>query len=180
MLTFTEFLTEGRAFDLGGKVYTSGFGRYTCDGKSISKEEYMKASEEFKSKNKTTSSKKTIEKEYDSGVKLTVSNKKPVEFYIETKDGFEKKKGKLLKISNLPDHEFVMTRNNDGGWVVSERSTGLALGLGTFASNLEDAVDEFYHSDAGKHFTSMDKEKFANMVNTALERQAKQNKPRKD
>ena len=180
MLTFTQFLNEGRAFDLGGKVYSSGFGRYACDGKSISKEEYMKASEEFKSKNKTTSSKKTIEKEYDSGVKLTVDNKKPVDFYIETKDGFEKKKGKLLKISNLPDHEFVMTKNYDGGWVVSERSTGLALGIGTFASNLEDAVDEFYHSDAGKHFTSMDKEKFADMVSTALKRQKEQNKPKKD
>ena len=179
MLTFTQFLNEGRAFELGGKIYTSGFGRYTCDSKSISKEEYMKASEEFKSKNKATSSKKTIEKEYDSGVKLTLDNKKPVEFYIETKDGFEKKKGKLLKISNLPDHEFVMTKSMDG-WTVSERSTGLALGLPTIASNLEDAIDEFYHSDAGKHFTSMDKEKFADMVNKSLERQKQQNKPRKD
>ena len=48
MLTFTEFINEGRGFELGGKKYSSGFGRYTCDGKSISKEEYMKASAEYK------------------------------------------------------------------------------------------------------------------------------------
>ena len=48
MLTFTQFLNEGRGFELGGKKYSSGFGRYTCDGKSISKEEYLKASAEYK------------------------------------------------------------------------------------------------------------------------------------
>ena len=48
MKTFTEYLNEGRGFELGGKKYSSGFGRYTCDGKSISKEEYMKASAQYK------------------------------------------------------------------------------------------------------------------------------------
>ena len=48
MLTFTQFLNEGRGFELGGSKYSSGFGRYTKDGKSISKEEYLKASSEYK------------------------------------------------------------------------------------------------------------------------------------
>ena len=43
MKTFTEFLNEGRGFEWDGSKYSSGFGRYTKDGKSISKEEYMKA-----------------------------------------------------------------------------------------------------------------------------------------
>lgn len=48
MLTFTEYLNEGRGFEFGGKKYSSGFGCYTCDGESISKEEYQKASTEYK------------------------------------------------------------------------------------------------------------------------------------
>ena len=41
MLSFSQFLNEGRGFELGGSKYSSGFGRYTKDGKSISKEEYL-------------------------------------------------------------------------------------------------------------------------------------------
>lgn len=53
MLSFTEFISEGKGFELGGKKYSSGFGRYTCDGKSISKEEYMKASTHYKNTKKS-------------------------------------------------------------------------------------------------------------------------------
>jgi hypothetical protein len=53
MLSFTEFINEGKGFELGGKKYSSGFGRYTCDGKSISKEEYMKASTQYKNTKKS-------------------------------------------------------------------------------------------------------------------------------
>lgn len=48
MLSFTEFINEGKSFIYGGKKYSSGFGRYTCDGKSISKEEYLKISDKYK------------------------------------------------------------------------------------------------------------------------------------
>jgi hypothetical protein len=48
MLTFTQFLNEGRPFEWNGSKYSSGFKSYTKDGKSISKEEYMKASAEYK------------------------------------------------------------------------------------------------------------------------------------
>jgi hypothetical protein len=69
MKTFTEYLNEGRGFELGGKKYSSGFGRYTCDGESISKEEYMKASAQYKdgktsSLNTSTSIKADGEKKF--------------------------------------------------------------------------------------------------------------------
>jgi hypothetical protein len=51
MLTFTQFLSEGRSFSLNGKKYSSGFGRYTCDGKSIEKPEYEAASKAYKEMN---------------------------------------------------------------------------------------------------------------------------------
>lgn len=54
MKTFTQWLVEGRSFEYGGKKYSSGFGRYTCDGNSISKEEYQRASEAYKSGVKPT------------------------------------------------------------------------------------------------------------------------------
>ena len=64
MLTFTQFLNEGRGFELGGSKYSSGFGRYTKDGKSISKEEYLKASSEYKNgKTQTHSTKKSSNSE---------------------------------------------------------------------------------------------------------------------
>ena len=53
MKTFTEYLNEGKGFELGGKKYSSGFGRYACDGKSISKDEYMKASAQYKTLKKS-------------------------------------------------------------------------------------------------------------------------------
>ena len=79
MLTFTQFLNEGRGFELGGSKYSSGFGRYTKDGKSISKEEYLKASAEYKgNKPSVSSSKKNSSKEelsFDD--KLKIKNYKP-------------------------------------------------------------------------------------------------------
>jgi hypothetical protein len=48
MKTFTEFLIEGRGFSWNGSKYSSGFGRYTKDGESISKEEYQRASDAYK------------------------------------------------------------------------------------------------------------------------------------
>lgn len=53
MKTFTQWLVEGRSFEYGGKKYSSGFGRWTCDGVSISQEEYKKASEAYKARDKT-------------------------------------------------------------------------------------------------------------------------------
>jgi hypothetical protein len=43
-----EQLIEGASFELGGKKYYTAWGKYFCDGKQISKEEYFKASNEYK------------------------------------------------------------------------------------------------------------------------------------
>ena len=48
MLSFREFIMEGRSFEYQGSKYSSGFGRYTKDGSSISKEEYQRASDAYK------------------------------------------------------------------------------------------------------------------------------------
>ena len=48
MITFLEFLNEGASFELAGKKYSSAFGRYKCDGRTITKDEYAKASAEYK------------------------------------------------------------------------------------------------------------------------------------
>ena len=65
MITFTEFLNEGKGFELGGSKYSSGFGRYTKDGKSISKDEYLKASAEYKGEkvSSTNTSKQSQQKQ---------------------------------------------------------------------------------------------------------------------
>ena len=48
MITFLEFLNEGASFELAGKKYSSAFGRYKCDGRTITKDEYAKASADYK------------------------------------------------------------------------------------------------------------------------------------
>ena len=62
MKTFIEFLMEGRAFEYQGSRYSS-FGKYyKKDGESISKEEYMKASEDYKKGGVSSIKKKQIKK----------------------------------------------------------------------------------------------------------------------
>lgn len=65
MKIFTQLL-EGRSFVYRGHKYSSGFGRYTKDGESITKEEYQKASEKYKGTSKDTKSpvKKSTTKKY--------------------------------------------------------------------------------------------------------------------
>lgn len=48
MQTFTEWLNEA-SFELGSKKYSSSFGRYKCDGESITRDEYMKARQAYDS-----------------------------------------------------------------------------------------------------------------------------------
>jgi hypothetical protein len=51
MNIFETWLNEGRSFEYQGSKYSSGFGRYTKDGVSISKDEYQKASNAYKGVN---------------------------------------------------------------------------------------------------------------------------------
>lgn len=82
MLSFSQFLNEGRGFELGGSKYSSGFGRYTKDGKSISKEEYMKASAEYKGDKPSASSPKK-----SSEIKRTTNN--PLRYITPTEEELE-------------------------------------------------------------------------------------------
>ena len=75
MKTFREFLLEGRGFEFQGSKYSSGFGKYTKNGKSISREEYMKASEAYRKKDGVS----TTNKQNDE-IDLTPSKIKSDEF----------------------------------------------------------------------------------------------------
>ena len=48
MITFRQWLYEGKSFEYNGHRYSSGFGRYTKDKESITKDEYMQASSAYK------------------------------------------------------------------------------------------------------------------------------------
>lgn len=72
MISFLEFLNEGASFELAGKKYSSAFGRYKCDGKDISREDYLKASQSYKASTNTKTSKHTAVSSFsgDSGKQL--------------------------------------------------------------------------------------------------------------
>lgn len=64
MKTFSQWILEGRSFEYQGSKYSSGFGRYTKDGSSISKEEYQRASDAYKNGGVSTPTKnKPLKKE---------------------------------------------------------------------------------------------------------------------
>ena len=52
MITFGEYLNEA-SFELGGKKYFSGWGKYRCDGQEITRDEYMKARQAYDKKDVT-------------------------------------------------------------------------------------------------------------------------------
>ena len=58
MITFTQWINEGRSFEHNGHIYSSGFGRYTKDKENITKDEYMKASIDHKKSNTSYSNNK--------------------------------------------------------------------------------------------------------------------------
>ena len=148
MLTFTQFLNEGRGFELGGKKYSSGFGRYTCDGKSISKEEYIKASAEYK------------------GVKTSSSNTS-----TNAKADGEKKEQKR---SVIPAKDYHTTGGFPGGSkfdikyqtmeVTYPRRKGMFTGGHTdikYNYNKDSkALYKFYKSDAERKNKELNKEDF--------------------
>lgn len=79
MKTFLEYCDEmSEAFVSGGKKYTFGFGKYYCDGKKISKEEYYAAKpKNDKNSQKPQSSKGKVwtAKELKDKMKKDVSKK---------------------------------------------------------------------------------------------------------
>jgi hypothetical protein len=89
MKTFTEFLIEGRGFSWNGSKYSSGFGRYTKDGESISKEEYQRASEAYKNGGVKTK-KPLIEQDVELAIKK-ISSKEEITFSSLKTNFFSKK-----------------------------------------------------------------------------------------
>ena len=107
MISFTEYLLEGRKWEFQGSTYLTSFGKYYKDGKQISKDEYSKASELYKNKSnsdkksltvtKDTTDKeennKQVEKDTDLlnlGVKSRYGLKKKASLAYDTLDDFKK------------------------------------------------------------------------------------------
>ena len=99
MKTFTQFLMEGRGFEWDGSKYSSGFGRYTKDGKSISKEEYMKASTDYKKEKEFRShpEKNVFSDEFAQNMKI--KNYKPTKKDLKTRQ--EEPKVKMTEKGNI-------------------------------------------------------------------------------
>ena len=60
MLKFSEFLNEGKKWVYQGSTYYSSFGKYYKDGEQITKDEYLKVSESYKSQNNLSKGKDEI------------------------------------------------------------------------------------------------------------------------
>lgn len=126
MKTFSQWIMEGRSFMFGGKKYSSGFGRYTCDGESISKEEYQKASNAYKGSDTTSVSnseikdkKKVVKKEPENtlsnfdkihtncGTYQLLKNTvyKPVKSLKECEEQISKFTGKKVFLSGITNKE---------------------------------------------------------------------------
>ena len=184
MLTFTQFLNEGRPFEWNGSVYSSGYnGIYSKDNKQISKEEYKKASDAYKEENKAVKKMKTIEVEVN-GVSAKLDNAKKTTFYAEMRDGFEKNEGNAFEVSSLPGHKFVLVKNKATGGVyynVSEVSTGLLCG-DCEGANPKKALEDFLKNSAfAEGYIHKDRaEEFDGMVKAALARQSEEKKSGKE
>lgn len=179
MKSFIEFINEGKSFELEGKTYSSGFGRYTCNGESISKEEYMKASEAYKGLNTKPSS---GGKSFNYRMGTANLGSKKIEFYISTKNGFEKTTGKPVEFSNLSGYKFAIHKHeNSASYAITELSTGLMCGYGdgnTTSKALKSFVDYSVFSE--KFLQDKDgARRFNEMVQSALSKQKKnkQTKP---
>lgn len=70
MITFGEYLNEA-SFEFGGKKYFSGWGKYRCDGKEITRDEYMKARQAYDKKDVTAAMGTKTDKEGTSKARIT-------------------------------------------------------------------------------------------------------------
>lgn len=157
MITFTEFISEGRSFELGGKKYSSGFGRYTCDGESISKEEYMKASTAYKNGKSVGATKNKTSIAYKNGTAKLDANE--VEFKVSIDGVYKTKTGKVVTFSNLPGYKFGVHRTKLNAFedfcTFTELSTGMRVDGAIIKNNspTEKAVEKLVSDPNGHSFT---------------------------
>ena len=92
MITFRQWLYEGKSFEYNGHRYSSGFGRYTKDKESITKDEYMQASSAYKNSHSSSSSSvsnTTPEKTNDVNMNSNIVKISPEEFKKETESAIK-------------------------------------------------------------------------------------------
>lgn len=92
MITFRQWLYEGKSFEYNGHRYSSGFGRYTKDKESITKDEYIQASSAYKNTHSSFSgsvSNTTPEKTNDVNMNSNIVKLFPEEFKKETESAIK-------------------------------------------------------------------------------------------
>jgi hypothetical protein len=87
-----EELTEA-SFQFGGKTYKTSWGHYSCDGKSITRDEYLKASNAYKNSNKVDYKEKAKQDIKSTGEKV---QKQSTNVRINVRDA----KSKLEELRN--------------------------------------------------------------------------------
>ena len=152
MITFTQWINEGRSFEHNGHIYSSGFGRYTKDKESITKDEYMKASIDYKKSNTSysndkisssniiTLSSEKFKNEIDDAIKYVSAfdtsgissskykstkeykEAKSIQKIITSKDNYDDNVNLEVIVSYNNNCSFNLSKNNDKNYNINSRS----------------------------------------------------------
>lgn len=109
MITFRQWLYEGKSFEYNGHRYSSGFGRYTKDKESITKDEYMQASSAYKNSHSSSSGSVNNKPEKTNDVTNTnIIKMSPEEFKNETESA--KKYVSAFDFSGISSSKYKSTK----------------------------------------------------------------------
>lgn len=101
-----EELTEA-SFQFGGKTYKTAWGKYSCDGKSITRDEYLKASNAYKNSNKVGYKEKTKQDvaNYSNKVRKPLANS-----YVNINNIIDKYED--FDWNSIKDYDYMMLYKN--------------------------------------------------------------------
>lgn len=115
MITFRQWIHEGKSFEYNGHKYSSGFGRYTKDKESITKDEYMIASAAYKNSHSSSynsvfnnTSNKVNDISNDVNPYSNIVKISPEEFKTETESAI--KYVSAFDTSGIPSSKYKNTK----------------------------------------------------------------------
>ena len=110
MITFRQWLYEGKSFEYNGHRYSSGFGRYTKDKESITKDEYMSASSAYKNTHSSSSNSSVNNKpeKINDVTNTNIIKMSPEEFKNETESA--KKYVSAFDFSGISSSKYKNTK----------------------------------------------------------------------
>jgi hypothetical protein len=104
-----EELTEA-SFQFGGKTYKTAWGKYSCDGKSITRDEYLKASNAYKNSNKVGYKEKAKQNIKSTGEKV---QKQSANIRINVRDARNKLEELRKNVRVLGDYDYLYLDDKD-------------------------------------------------------------------